>query len=96
VETNGMGAIFLKGLRKETNTKIIGITNKTNKMTRIIMNSQMVLNNFYFIDAKKGEYYQYIQGLKSFSKEGKNVNDDAPDATTGLAMFYQVQFPKLF
>lgn len=96
VETNGMGAIFLKGLRKETNTKIIGISNKTNKMTRIIMNSQMVLNNFYFINAEKGEYYQYLQGLKSFSKEGKNLNDDAPDATTGLAMFYQVQFPKLF
>ena len=96
VETNGMGALFLKGLRKETKTRIIGISNKTNKITRIIMNSQMVLNNFYFLNAEKGEYYHYLQGLKTFAKEGKNVNDDAPDATSGLALFYQVQFPKLF
>jgi predicted phage terminase large subunit-like protein len=96
VETNGMGGVFLKGLRKLTTTKVIGIANSTNKQTRIIMNSQMVLNNFYFIDADKGEYYQFLQGLKAYSKEGKNLNDDAPDATTGLAMFYQVQFPKLW
>jgi len=96
IETNGMGAPFLKMLRKETKTKLIGITNKTNKQTRIIMNSQMVLNNFYFLDKKEGNYYQYLNGLKTYSKEGKNINDDAPDATTGLALFYQVQFPKLF
>jgi predicted phage terminase large subunit-like protein len=96
VETNGMGALFLKGLRQHTATKLLGISNRTNKQTRIIMNSQMVLNNFYFIDADKGEYYQYLQGLKAYSKEGKNINDDAPDATSGLALFYQVQFPKLF
>jgi predicted phage terminase large subunit-like protein len=96
VETNGMGGIFLKGLRSLTTTKVIGIANSTNKGTRIIMNSALVLNNFYFIDADKGEYYQFLQGLKVYSKDGKNLNDDAPDATTGLAMFYQVQFPKLW
>ena len=96
VETNGMGALFLKGLRKETKVKIIGLSNKTNKSTRNIMNSQMVLNNFRFLDVKSGEYYQYLTALKDYSKEGKNKNDDAPDATSGLALFYQVQFPKLF
>jgi predicted phage terminase large subunit-like protein len=96
VETNGMGALFLKGLRSLVATKLLGISNKTNKHTRIIMNSQMILNNFYFLPSENGEYYQYLQGLKSYSKEGKNINDDAPDATSGLALFYQVQFPKLF
>ncbi len=96
VETNGMGGVFLKMLRDKTDITLLGLTNKTNKMTRIIMNSQMVLNNFYFIDAKEGDYYQYLIGLKKFSKEGKNINDDAPDATSGLALFYQVQFPEIF
>jgi predicted phage terminase large subunit-like protein len=96
VETNGMGGIFLKYLRDKTNTQLIGLSNKTNKLTRIIMNSQMVLNQFHFLNPESGDYYQYILGLKSFSKEGKNLNDDAPDATSGLALFYQVQFPHLF
>ncbi len=96
VETNGMGGIFLKMLRDKTETPLLGLTNKTNKITRIIMNSQMVLNKFHFLEPENGDYYQYTLGLKSFSKEGKNLNDDAPDATTGLALFYQVQFPHLW
>jgi predicted phage terminase large subunit-like protein len=95
VETNGMGAIFLKELRKLTqDTKILGISNSTNKQTRIIMNSAFVLKRFKFLEVDKGEYYQYLLGLKSFQKEGKNKNDDAPDATTGLAMMIQSFFPK--
>jgi len=55
VETNGMGALFLKGLRKElTSTQVIGIVNKTNKITRIIMNSSYVLRKFLFLETDKG------------------------------------------
>lgn len=123
VETNGMGAIFLKELRKEITRQfqarinqikeldekgiehnlkpyihepqLIGITNKTNKITRIIMNSSYVLRKFYFLKDQPGEYGLFVRALQDFSKDGKNKNDDAPDATTGLAFMFQSFMPKL-
>ena len=97
VESNNMGHIYTRELRKlTTKTKIIGINNSTNKLTRIIMNSSFVLNNFKFLPNPKNEYFEYIEHLTSFKKDDKNDFDDAPDATSGLALFYQVQFSKLF
>lgn len=96
VETNGMGAIFLKMLRKLiTATSLIGISNGTNKQTRIIMNSDYVLRRFRFLETDKGEYYQYLLALKGYQKEGTNKNDDAPDATTGLAVMVRGFFKHL-
>ena len=96
VETNGMGALFIRMLQKECpGITIQGVNNSTNKETRIIMNSQYVLSKFYFLDVDKGEYYQYLLQLRSYQKEGKNKNDDAPDATTGLAMMFQSLLPNL-
>jgi predicted phage terminase large subunit-like protein len=96
VETNGMGAILLKWLRQSVETtELLGLSNKTNKETRIIMNSAYVLRKFKFLETDQGDYYQYIQGLKSFQKEGKNKNDDAPDATTGLSQMFEAFMPHL-
>lgn len=91
VETNNMGAMFLKGLRKavKSKCKIIGITNSTNKATRIFLNSGFVLRKFYFRDVETGEYGEYLSALGSYAHNGKNKNDDAPDATTGLAFMVQ-------
>lgn len=92
VETNGMGSIFVKILRKlvedelKLPTEIRGFTNQTNKKTRILMHSPMVLSRFYFLTEDRGEYGQYIKALKNYSAEGDNKNDDAPDATTGLSL----------
>jgi predicted phage terminase large subunit-like protein len=96
VETNGMGALFVKMLRKETNVSIIGINNSTNKATRIFMNSGFVNNFMKFQDTDKGAHFQFIQALGKYSHEGKNKNDDAPDCITGLAMFFQTTFRKLY
>jgi predicted phage terminase large subunit-like protein len=97
VETNGMGGIFLKELRKlAEDTDIFGIVNKTNKQTRIIMQAANIINKFRFIDTEEGEYGAYVKALKNYSKEGKNKNDDAPDATSGLALFYSSMFPDVF
>lgn len=116
VETNGMGAIFLKMLRAEVKRlvheakeaikgmtdvppslkrradytgKIIGVTNSTNKETRIFLNSAYVLNNFKFLDTDLGEYGQFLIALAKYQHDGVNKNDDAPDAATGLAMMFQ-------
>ncbi len=95
IETNGMGAIFIKMLRDMTKTPLLKVNNNQNKDTRIIMNSSYVLRKFRFLDGQIGEYGQYINNLKAYQKEGKNKNDDAPDATTGLGLFIQSMAPHL-
>jgi len=96
VETNGMGGIFIKMLRNlVTDTSIIGIHNRQNKITRIIMSSDYVLRRFRFLETDEGEYGQFKRALQSFQKEGVNKNDDAPDAITGLAVMVRGFFPHL-
>ena len=95
IETNGMGAIFIKMLRDMTKTPLLKVNNNQNKDTRIIMNSSYVLRKFRFLDGQIGEYGQFINNLKAYQKEGKNKNDDAPDATTGLGLFIQSMAPHL-
>jgi predicted phage terminase large subunit-like protein len=92
VETNGMGAIFLKSLRKETTTQLIGISNSTNKETRIFMNSHFILSKMKFYS---GLDENYIKAMKAYQHEGKNKNDDAPDATSGLALMIRGFMPHL-
>lgn len=96
VETNGMGAILMKWLRKKLkHTELLGLTNKTNKMTRIIMHSSYVIRNFRFLENPTGDYLAFMIALKSFLKEGNNKNDDAPDAVTGLAQMFGQYMPHL-
>ena len=96
VETNAMGAIFLKLLRKSVNkTKVLGINNSQNKGTRIFMHSSYVLRKFLFLNEETGEYGEFIRALAKYQHEGKNKNDDAPDGATGLAAMVQAFLPKL-
>jgi len=96
VESNSMGAMFSRELMKHTKTKILQVNNTTNKITRIIMQSATILNNFTFIDDKTPEQKQFVENLISFSKEGKSKHDDAPDCSAGLSMFFRSMFPKIF
>lgn len=96
VETNGMGALFIKMLRPLVpDTDVMGVTNRAHKETRILMNSGYLQRRFRFLPAESGEYYAFIQALRSYQKEGKNKNDDAPDAGTGLAVMARSFFPHL-
>jgi hypothetical protein len=45
-----------------------------------------------FIKTGTNECEQFIQNVLSFSKEGKNKNDDAPDCLAGLSIFVQSMF----
>ena len=92
VEINGMGGLFVKMLKAETKCNLVPISNSTNKTTRIFMNSAFVKNNMHFLKTEKGEYFQFLQSLAKYSHEGRNINDDAPDAITGLALFFQSLF----
>ena len=96
VESNNMGAMFGRTLNKMIKGKVLAVHNQQNKITRIIMQSAFVLNNFIWVERSGPQYIQFIENLESFSKEGKNKNDDAPDATAGLSMFVQAMFKTNF
>lgn len=89
VESNSMGAMFGRHLQGLTECKILGVANTVNKITRIIMNSVYVQNEFIFVQNDDNHSTQFIGNVLSFSKEGKNKNDDAPDCIAGLSIFAQ-------
>ena len=94
VESNSMGAMFSRQLDKLTKTRILQVFNTTNKITRIIMQSAFILKHFYFVDNGNHSYHQFVQNIESFSKEGKNKHDDAPDCIAGLSVFIKSLFKR--
>ena len=96
VESNSMGAMFSRYLQKETFTKILQVHNTANKITRIIMQSSFLINNCIFVIDETQDSIQFIDNVESFSKEGKNKHDDAPDCLSGLALFAQSLFKHIF
>ena len=56
-----------------------------NKMARILTNSSFVQNHIYYPVNWADKWPEYYKAMISFQKEGKNLHDDAPDATTGIA-----------
>lgn len=95
VESNAMGAMFARQLQLHTKTKVLQVHNSTNKMTRIIMQSAFIMNNMTFVNTNSPEQIQFMDNLLSFSKEGGNKNDDAPDSLAGLSIFVQSMFRNL-
>ena len=96
VESNSMGAMFARELqRKVKGTKILQVANTTNKMTRILMQSAFIIQQMIFVAHEKGSGRAFIENMYSFSKEGKNKNDDAPDCMAGLSIFVQSMFKSL-
>lgn len=95
VESNAMGAMFSRHLQKETKARILQVNNTTNKITRIIMQSAWIMNKFQFVKKEDQQSQLFLQNVMSFSKEGKNKNDDAPDCLSGLSLFIQSMFKNL-
>ena len=89
VESNAMGAIYSRELSRQSKTKILQVHNTVNKMTRIIMQSAFIINTFRWVQRETPDSVQFLENMYSFSKEGKNKNDDAPDCASGLGMFIQ-------
>ncbi|MEK5415872.1 phage terminase large subunit [Paenibacillus sp. FSL L8-0708] len=56
-----------------------------NKIARILSNSNFVMEHIYYPVNWRDRWPEYHAAMTSYQKEGKNKNDDAPDATTGLA-----------
>lgn len=56
-----------------------------NKKARILSNSTWVMNHVYFPVNWADRFSEYYEAMTKYQKEGKNLHDDAPDATTGIA-----------
>ena len=56
------------------------------------MQSAFIIQKITFVQRDTPNSTNFIDNLMSFSKEGKNKNDDAPDCIAGLAMFIQSMF----
>jgi len=95
IESNNMGAMFSRHLAKEVKAKILTINNTQNKITRIIMQSAIINNEFTFVTSEDIQSIQFIDNLFRFTKDGKNKNDDAPDCMAGLSMFIRGMFRNL-
>jgi len=92
-ESNSGGKLYARMIRKQINsiinTSIQCKRTDTNKMSRIISWSGIIIDNFRFLSASEyspGSYYDlFMKNLTSFTRDGKNKNDDAPDCCSGLA-----------
>lgn len=96
VESNSMGAMFARHLQRlNPDTKILQVNNTTNKITRILMQSVFIQDQLIFVRKDNKECLQFIENMMTFSKEGKNKNDDAPDCMAGLSIFVQSMYRNL-
>ena len=90
IESNNGGRGFARNVEREcrslnnSHTVIKWFHQSKNKIARILSNSTSVMNNIYFPINWEDKYPEFAKAIRSYQKEGKNKNDDAPDALTGV------------
>ena len=91
-ESNNGGRGFARQVRRilqdtyKSNKTVINTFAQTkNKEARILSNSTWVMEHIYFPTNWKDRWPEYYRAMTRYQREGKNANDDAPDATTGIA-----------
>lgn len=90
IEANNGGRGFRRNVEK--NVRELGnismrfedLTQSKNKDARIFTHSNDVMNMIYFPANWQRMFPEYYKAMTSYRKEGKNLHDDAPDATTGI------------
>lgn len=97
-ESNNGGRGFARNVEREIwekfKTRKVSVKwfhQNKNKMARILSNATFVMDHIYFPVNWKDKWPEYYKAMTEYQKEGKNKNDDAPDATTGIAEFFTDQ-----
>ena len=92
IESNGGGRGFARSIRrileKEYNsnrTKIVAFHQSKNKESRILSQATWVMDHIYMPTDWQVRWKDFAKAILRFQREGKNENDDAPDALTGVA-----------
>lgn len=90
IESNNGGRGFARNVERECrelgnrHTSISWFHQSKNKVARILSNSTSVMNNVYFPVNWEDRFPEFAKAIKTYQKEGKNENDDAPDSLTGV------------
>lgn len=90
IESNNGGRGFARNVEREckalgnNHTVIKWFHQSQNKFARILSNSTSVMNNVYFPVNWQDRWAEFAMAILKYQKEGKNTNDDAPDALTGV------------
>jgi predicted phage terminase large subunit-like protein len=92
IESNNGGRGFARSIErilkekfKSNKAQINPFHQSKNKQARILSNSTWVMNHIYFPVNWADRFPEYYAAMTKYQKEGKNLHDDAPDATTGIA-----------
>lgn len=92
IESNNGGRGFARNVRRileqelGSNYTVIKWFSQThNKQARIYSNSSWVMEHIYFPEDWRNRWPEYYNSMVKYQREGKNKNDDAQDATTGIA-----------
>ena len=90
IESNNGGRGFARNVEREckalgnSHTVIKWFHQSSNKIARILSNSTSVMNNIYFPINWADKWPDFARDISKYQREGKNKNDDAPDALTGV------------
>lgn len=92
IESNNGGRGFARNVRRileqelgSNYTTIKWFTQTHNKQARIYSNSSWVMQHIYYPEDWRNRWPEYYDSMVKYQREGKNKNDDAQDATTGVA-----------
>jgi len=92
IESNNGGRGFARNVERliweRHQTKSVSVEwfhQSANKIARILTNSSFITNHVFFPPRWNYKYPEFYLAITTFQKEGKNKDDDAADALTGLA-----------
>lgn len=92
IESNNGGRGFARNVgkavyevTKSRKTAVTWFTQTKNKRARILTNATYVQNHIYFPVNWHDRWPEFYKAINGYQREGKNANDDGPDALTGLA-----------
>lgn len=92
IESNNGGSGFARNVRRISAEQLGNYATifqwfhqSKNKKARIVSNSAWVQHHIYFPVNWRDRFPEYYTAMMKYQREGKNVHDDAPDATTGVA-----------
>lgn len=66
-------------------TKVVPFHQSKNKQARILSNATWVMDHIYFPVNWADRWPEFYKAVTRYQREGKNENDDAADALTGVA-----------
>ena len=92
IEGNNGGEGFARSVKRHmkqelkwNGTVVDTFHQSDNKQARILANATWLMENLYMPENWRDRWPDYYKAMNTYQKEGKNTNDDAPDATTGIA-----------